>query len=535
MRHDLIKLFRGENDVTHAIILTHNIDFIFLQAVVVSELKRCGSPTITVFADAQCAASTYAYQAPILSNLGIRYRVVPVFMQPGFCFHPKAVFLSTPGKAILFIGSGNLTFGGWRENGELWLGFDSEINGTGVFTAFRNYLEDIVSLISLSGSVKAEIAEAFDGSTHTWAVNLEEPTGLLGKAGKGMTLTEQMVSLIAEGPIHNLTVCTPYFDSDAEAVKILVEQLTPYRGEIFIQSGHTTLTRKAAQSLPEEIKVRLVNFRSDTENEGGRQRFLHAKFYALDQGDKITIFLGSANCSRAALTIPDAAGNAELLALQTLTPLEYRENYLNELEFLEGEPELPEEGTNNEEIEQGQKVIDLLAARYEGGLLQLGVKYPAGTVLTGCMVDDVKYDVEMRADDLAWARLIGTPRTVKLVGVRDGQELLSNLCWVDHEHELRATARIRSLAGIIRNRVTSGHWHLGAWAEVMEEFFKLLQYMPAAIQVKVAGRGSRHEPEKKPCYSQKDVFADGYGLHFADDVDPTYQDTNWTRNLDCDT
>jgi hypothetical protein len=119
LRQDLIRLLRGENDVTHAIILTHNIDFVFLQAVVVPELKRCGNPTITVFADAQCAASTYAYQAPILSNLGIRYRVVPVSMQSGFCFHPKAVFLSAPKKAVLFIGSGNLTFGGWRENGEL--------------------------------------------------------------------------------------------------------------------------------------------------------------------------------------------------------------------------------------------------------------------------------------------------------------------------------------------------------------------------------------------------------------------------------
>ena len=136
MRHDLIKLFRGEKDVTHAIILTHNIDFVFLQAVVLPELKHCGSPTVTVFANAQCAAATYAHQAPVLSNLGFRYRVVSVSMQPGFCFHPKAVLLSGPKKAILFIGSGNLTFGGWRENGELWLRFDSDVNGTGVFTAF---------------------------------------------------------------------------------------------------------------------------------------------------------------------------------------------------------------------------------------------------------------------------------------------------------------------------------------------------------------------------------------------------------------
>ena len=107
-------------------------------------------------------------------------------------------------------------------------------------------------------------------------------------------------------------------------------------------------------------------------------------------------------------------------------------------------------------------------ARYEGGLLQLGLKYPARAVITGCPIDDASHNVEMRTTDLAWVRLIGTPRTVKVVGVHEGQELHSNLCWVDHEHDLRATARIRSLAGTIRNRVTSGHWHMGAWAEVME-------------------------------------------------------------------
>lgn len=118
-----------------------------------------------------------------------------------------------------------------------------------------------------------------------------------------------------------------------------------------------------------------------------------------------------------------------------------------------------------------------------------------------------------------------------MVGVHEGQELHSNLCWVDHEHDLRATARIRSLAGTIRNRVTSGHWHMGAWAEVMEEFFKHLQYMPTAILTKVAVQGPGHEREERLSYSQKDVFADGYSLRFAGDLGSFHQDTAWTRSL----
>jgi len=84
MRQDLIKLIESQEDVTNIIVLTHNIDFVFIQLIVLPALRRCGRPTFTVFADAQCATETFTYQSPVLTGLGIRYRVVPVAMEPGF-------------------------------------------------------------------------------------------------------------------------------------------------------------------------------------------------------------------------------------------------------------------------------------------------------------------------------------------------------------------------------------------------------------------------------------------------------------------
>lgn len=80
MRNDLLKAIASSKDVTNAIILTHNIDFVFLQTVVLAAFRKCGHPSITVFADAQCAAESFAHQAPVLDGLGVRYRVVPVAM-----------------------------------------------------------------------------------------------------------------------------------------------------------------------------------------------------------------------------------------------------------------------------------------------------------------------------------------------------------------------------------------------------------------------------------------------------------------------
>ena len=121
MRQNLIDLIKSEQQLSSAIILTHNIDFIFLQLVVLPALKVAGQPKLTIFVDALCAAETYEAQAQLVGGIGTSYRVVPLLMPPGFRFHPKAVLLSGPENAKLFIGSGNLTYGGWVENAEIWV------------------------------------------------------------------------------------------------------------------------------------------------------------------------------------------------------------------------------------------------------------------------------------------------------------------------------------------------------------------------------------------------------------------------------
>ena len=168
MRSDVLEVIWSARDITNVVVLTHNIDFVFLQSVVMSAFRRCGSPSITIFADSGCAAETFAQQRAVLTDLGARYRVVPVAMDAGFRFHPKALLLTGETAGALLVGSGNLTFGGWRENAEIWTRFESENDGTGPFHAFRAYLADVLERVVLPEAVEREVAEAFDASTKPW-------------------------------------------------------------------------------------------------------------------------------------------------------------------------------------------------------------------------------------------------------------------------------------------------------------------------------------------------------------------------------
>lgn len=512
MRESLIKEIKGTDDVTNAIVLTHNIDFIFLQSVVLRELKNIGHPKLTVFADAQCASDSFANQYKLLDSIGIRYRVVPVLMKPGFRFHPKAVFLSGPEKGILYIGSGNLTFGGWYENAEVWCRIDSDVDGTAPFSAFKHYLKQIISMVPISETIFTEVGEAFDINTKGWAVELDEPDDLIGKVKSGDSLIDQVLTSIEDKNATSLFVCAPYFDPEAEALRKLVEQLGDINTKVLVQNGRSGLNKSAASSLPSNIETIPVTFYHENPGGEARQGFIHAKFYAVDHGDSVTVFLGSANCSRAALTIPGASGNAELLVIKKLSQEEFQQQFLDEFELLEGDPELSEDVKEPDCNLPGLGEIKVLAARYDAGDLLIGYTCSKGISVNRCFVDRVQIDFELLGHGEALAKLHRPCKYVMLEGIINKEVVRSDLCWVDHEMELRTTARGRSLADTIRSKVISDYWNLGAWADILTEFYKHLQYIPFSPGFKLP-KNRKGDKSRAVEYSEDDVFSSGYGIH----------------------
>ncbi len=519
MREDVLKIIRSAKDVTNAVILSHNIDFVFVQSVVIPALRKCGSPKLTIFADADSAAQTYQYQAPVLSNLGLRYRVVPVAMKTGFRFHPKAVLLSGPTAATLLIGSGNLTFGGWRENGEIWCRYDSEADGTGVFAAFYAYMREIVELCAQPReTIATEIGEAFDANTRTWAADMAPPERLLSRCGRGGSMLAQMKAVLGSGRAEHLYVCAPYFDEKAEVLQALAQELGPASTTVLVQSKHTNLLAGAATGLGSQFSLKAATFEhkekaGSSGEEHTREGFLHAKFYGVLHGDEVTVFAGSGNCSRAALTISGSAGNAELMTHATYPRAEFEAGFMDELMVGDEAPELLAEPVELPPAHEGQGFIRIRAARMELGHIRVAYQADPDTKMSAAVVDDTPIEPADSGDGWGTFRTSHQPRIIVLVGRHGDTELSSSPHWIDNEYALRTSATGRSLAESIHSRVRGGAWGIGAWTDVLSELYRHIQYMPKTNSYRLPDDSGSDDGNNGPAeFEWGDVFADSYGL-----------------------
>ena len=511
MRQDLIKQIAAEKDVTNAIVLTHNIDFVFLQSVVMAAFRRCGNPTLTVFVDAQCGAESFVRQRTVIGNLGIRYRVVPVAMRRGFRFHPKAVFLSGRDKGTLFIGSGNLTFGGWRENAEIWVRFDTDAGDADVFGAFKSYLARVVDRVPLRHAIDLELAEAFDGATRDWARELGDSAGLLGTAGDGPCLLDRIRGDLDPREFETLIVCSPYFDPELAAISEMELDLRASRTRVLIQERFSDIDTGMAERLPEGAELVATGYQMDPGGEAEREAFIHAKFYALSNPDSVAVLVGSANCSRAALTLGNGNGNAELMARLELGVHDFQEVVQGELRLDSSPPDLrPPADLSEVEGDSLGSGFRILAASYELDVLTVALDGSPGIHLVRCLVDEERVDFEVLDDGLLVARPGPSPRTVVVEGELNGSTIRTSPGWIDHERELRAMGPTQALGNAAAAGTQSDEWSLGSWNQIIAHFCRHLAYIPKRTAIPQEKRIPREPDDGAQHFTARDVFVDTY-------------------------
>ena len=511
MRANILREIEKMKGLTHAFILTHDVDFFFIQGLLLKALRSAGSPLLTIFADVGRAAASFHSQGSLASGLGQRYRIVPVALASGCRFHPKAVLLSGKEGATLYVGSGNLTFGGWCDNGEVWSRFRTQDGEGAAVTAFRQYLDELVGLVPLHEAVRSEVEAAFDRTSRPWAAELPEADHLVGRLGTGPSLIDRIGPRLKGS---KLTVCSPFFDPEGVALLRVAVAAGASEIEVLTQESSTNLRPEALASWPDHVRALPADF-VHVDGRGERRKArLHAKWFIASDGARSTAFLGSANCSRAALTAAGSAGNAELVVVLEGETRALVDGIRAEVTVGDRPLELPAQPPEPEEDETPPgKHPAILAARYDMHLLHIALAPRGGFVPTTVLVDGDARAVNPANSEALQVRCDLPPSRVRVDGLLDGESWSTPEHWVDVESLLRGSAGRRRLIDLVRQSQQAGHLSLELWSDLVDAAFEEI-----ANPTLWGGEGGERSASERPTewvWKTEDVFLDSFELPAA--------------------
>lgn len=484
----------------HALILTHNISFLFVQGILAPQLRAAGNPRLTIFADAMCARSAWHEDRQLLDGLGVRYRVVPVELGRWRRFHPKAILLANRERAALAVGSGNLTWGGMADNHEAWAFGVSDGEGAHMIAAFRDYMDGIVSTLPLPAVLKDTTSVIFDPE-QPWVADLPASGGLLGTPS-AVTLLDQISSEVGD-QVQAVTVIAPYHDEQGTALATIARRW-PVPVTCWLQAGHEGLTQQAAQSLPQNVTLRSFDVAEES-----RPSFTHAKILAFHRQTDVFLVVGSANCSRSALLSNSDQGNAELVAIDSVSN-EVANGLFAQLAPSDMAPVLLSAPPAEEWPDTDLPPLRILAARQIAGDLEIAFR--STTTITSLTLSSEQGVWPVEGDLSTGIARIALPvrlRVVRLSAMaEDGSQVESADAWVDDEASLAVPATLRRVLNRLSETESQASDFSKSFGGILELFGDYLRDPEAARRI---AQNTGDTLTRPPVYDPASVFAENFG------------------------
>ncbi|MCQ2005697.1 hypothetical protein [Rhizobium sp. NRK18] len=487
-----------------AIVLTHNIDFLFVESILLPRLRDLGSPQLTIFADAACAANTFHMQERLVTKLGTRYRVVAVDLGNARRFHPKAIFLYGDTSASLAVGSGNATHGGWSSNQEVWSDFLFPGDGGPEIAAFIPYLERILDCVPSAGQIKAETLGNLSLASNSWCATLPAPGGLAWTP-QAKPLLEQILDIVGRH-VASIDILSPYFDPSATALSHLAA-LSKGSVRAFLQPRKAGLSSDLAAALPPNVRLQTIE--ADTEER--RYKFIHAKSYAIHTQTGRFLVVGSANCSSAALLAGDAWGNAELMSVQATNEQEIAE-FWSGYNLTDAAPSLPDVHPSEEWAVETVE-LRILSARRNGDRLQVFFKAQNEIIeLHACaqgLNSQMLPAIELYSDRAVFL-ISGMISSIWLSStLPDGTTITSAPSWIDDESALSVGGPERSFRERLEGAAVRGSLLGGEFLAVLELFDQHIQKPSGHHSTRSSTKNHTLDPS---FFTEDDIYTDSWPM-----------------------
>ena len=279
--------FLREAEYPIALLTTYSFDPYFFERLVLPDLWAGGSSSVLVLVDRQELRSALGSHLGNLRHLGRRYFLQPVGWRGAF--HPKIFLRLGDEGGLAWVGSNNLTRGGWGGNSELgsaWKIDTSALDGCGWLPSFLNFLDSTTKGLAADLLHKAQrlpwLEDIPQQSRPYVLISDDEPIGV------------QVERRWAGRTFMSLKVLTGSTDRDAGFLRWASEAFGLEEIDICLTPECASLEASILSDLGP--KVRIVP--------PPGQKLMHAKFYWFDGPEGCGVLWGSANCSSSAWLIP---------------------------------------------------------------------------------------------------------------------------------------------------------------------------------------------------------------------------------------
>ena len=290
-----------ERQVKEALFLTFNVDLGFFESRLLGPCRAAGA-AVTVVAD----SSIFRPDVRAVRAAGSSY-VVGLASMNG-AFHPKLTVLVGDQRALVAIGSGNVTMQGWHQNEELCTIITAD-RGSGcpaVVRELTQWLRELGSTVMLSPLAVDAIERTASALQNLADASPAVETGHV----LASSLITPIIDQLPQSPASHLNLYAPFHDERGAAFKALIERFRPSTISLAVQPGSTVISPSTLDKIAKDRGVRLI-FQDASAT---TSTYRHGKLLeALQPDGRRWALTGSANLSAAALLLtPRQNGNCEI-------------------------------------------------------------------------------------------------------------------------------------------------------------------------------------------------------------------------------
>lgn len=285
-----------------ALLLTFDFDPLFFERIVLPDLWTGGAGDVLVIADSRRIDEFWTRWEGQIRHLGRRYHLERAHVAGGF--HPKVILRLGAEGGLIWVGSGNLTSGGWGGNRELasaWkVGPDQRDEGS--------WLPLFLDLCASWCSRSRQLDILKRARELPWLGSIsrspEAPPILMSRGTDSLSM--QLAERWTGRRFDEVKVLTGSTDTHGAQLRWCHESFGVSRATVVVDEDRCSFLHDEIAGLPLAVGT-------FSDSAGGA---LHAKLFWFDGPDGPAAVVGSANSSSAGwLVPPSSGGNTEIVAV----------------------------------------------------------------------------------------------------------------------------------------------------------------------------------------------------------------------------